>query len=118
MTDHSAVRVMLGVRDLERLLRDAYENHQKSETRTGVKDANWERSYAQYIINRLAVADSSDELLDPGSTSNLITESDNILLPNHGTRTACRLIRSVFRKSKSMILGLRRRLRIRDRRIA
>jgi hypothetical protein len=33
MTDYSAVRVMLGVRDLERLLRDAYANHQKSETR-------------------------------------------------------------------------------------
>jgi hypothetical protein len=32
MTDHSAVRVMLGVRNLERLLREEYENHQKSET--------------------------------------------------------------------------------------
>jgi hypothetical protein len=31
MTDHSAVQVTLGVRDLERLLREAYENHQKSD---------------------------------------------------------------------------------------
>jgi hypothetical protein len=42
MTDYSAVGVMLRVRDLERLLRDAYANHQKSETRTGAKDT-WER---------------------------------------------------------------------------
>ncbi len=82
ITDHSAVRVMLGVRDLEWLLRDAYENHQKSETRTGAKDTNWERSYAQYIIGRLAVEDSSGELFDAGSTSNLITESSDIL-PRH-----------------------------------
>jgi hypothetical protein len=43
MTDHPAVRVKLKVRDLERLLREAHENHHKSETRTDVKDANWER---------------------------------------------------------------------------
>jgi hypothetical protein len=49
MTDRKAVRVMLGVRDLERLPRDACENHQKSETRSEANDTNWERSYAQYI---------------------------------------------------------------------
>lgn len=79
MTNHIQLRFMLEVHDLERLLRDAYENHQKSETRTGAKDTNWERSYARYIINQLAVEDSSGELFDAGSTSNLITESGDIL---------------------------------------
>jgi hypothetical protein len=82
MTDHTAVRVRLKVRDLERLLREAYESHHKSETRTDVKDANWERWYAQYVINRLALEDSSGEPFDPGSTSNLITESGDILPPH------------------------------------
>jgi hypothetical protein len=82
MTDYSAVRVMLGVRDLERLLRDAYANHQKSETRTGAQYTNWERWFAEYIISRLVVEDSSGELFDAGSTSNLITESGDIL-PRH-----------------------------------
>jgi hypothetical protein len=82
MTDHSALRVKLGVCDLERLLRDAHENHQKFETRTGAKDTNWERSYAQYIISRLAAEDASGEVFDPGSTSDLITESGEIL-PRH-----------------------------------
>ncbi len=83
MTDHSAVRVTLEVRDLERLLREAYENHHKSGTRKVNKDANWERWYAQYIINRLTVEDSSGEPFDPGSMSNLITESGEILPPDH-----------------------------------
>ena len=81
MTDYSAVRVMLRVRDLERLLRDAYANHQKSETRPGPKDT-WERWFAEYIISRLVFEDSSGELFDAGSTSNLITESGDIL-PGH-----------------------------------
>ena len=81
MTDHSAVHVTLKVRHLERLLRKAHEDHRKSETRTGAQDANWERWYAQYIINRLAVEDSSDESFDPGSTSNSIAESGEILPP-------------------------------------
>lgn len=83
MTDHSAARITLRVRDLERLLREAYENHQKSEVENGAKDANWERWYTQYIINRLAVDDSSAELFDPGSTSNLISESGAIVPPDH-----------------------------------
>lgn len=82
MTDHSAVRITLRVHDLERLLREAYENHQKSEG-NGAKDANWERWYTQYIINRLAVEDSSAELFDPGSTSTLISESGAIVPPDH-----------------------------------
>jgi hypothetical protein len=79
MANHSAVRVMLGVSDLERLLREAYENLGEYETRTGVRDANWERWYAEFIITRLAAQNVSDEPFDPGSTSNLSTESGEIL---------------------------------------
>jgi hypothetical protein len=81
MANHSAVRVMLRVFDLERLLREADESHRQYQTRTGSKDGSWEHWFAQYIINRLAAKDLSCELFDPGSTSNQITESGDIVPP-------------------------------------
>jgi hypothetical protein len=83
MTNHDAVRVMLRVFELERLLREAHEKYQEYEMRTGGKDPNWERWYAQYVINRLAAKDLSDEIFDPGSTSDSIIESGEILPPPH-----------------------------------
>ena len=79
MANHSTVRVILGVFDLERLLREAYENHHEYETRTRVKDANWERWYAEFIISRLAAKDGIRTNQFRVALSNLITESGEIL---------------------------------------
>lgn len=47
------IKVELNVNKLEQLLKEAKQAHAEYEKKTGKKDENWPRWYAQHIIKRL-----------------------------------------------------------------